>query len=356
MATSILEQYRISDLLEWYDQKKLIINPEFQRRNVWTTAAESFLIDTILRQLPIPKLFIRTKVDLLTRGSIREVVDGQQRLRAIIKFANNTLVLDKRAKEFKGLTYDTLTPELKQVFLSYAIGVEQLINASDDDVLEVFARLNSYTVSLKPAEKRHAGFQGDFKWVVHELASQWNVLWEKYKIVSVRERVRMADDSFMAELFGVLLEGVKDGGEPSIDKLYAIHERTFTDKDPSIDRINELLSFATNEMADALDGPVSRAPHFLMFFAALAHAKGGIPVGDMEHSLPERNESAATDLKVAIDNIRFLSSIIESDAERARDANLLDFWKASTSTTQRISSRRIRMPVYYRALLPIPLE
>lgn len=356
MATSILEQYRISDLLEWYDQKKLIINPEFQRRSVWTTAAESFLIDSILRQLPIPKLFLRTKVDLLTRGSIREVVDGQQRLRAIIKFATDKLVLDKRAKEFKGLTYGTLTPELKQIFLSYAIGVEQLINASNDDVLEVFARLNSYTVSLNSAEKRHAKFQGDFKWIVHELASQWNVLWEKYQIVSVRERVRMADDSFMAELFGILLEGVRDGGQPAIDRLYTNHDRKFTDKDPSITDLNNILNFITNDMAEALQGPISRAPHFLMLFAAVAHAKKGIPVGGMDGAMPERDNSVLTDLTLAINNMKYLSMIIESDDEKIPGNDYIDFWRASTSSTQRIASRRIRMPIYYRALLPISFE
>jgi uncharacterized protein with ParB-like and HNH nuclease domain len=113
MATSVLEQYRISDIIEWHEKKQLILNPSFQRGSVWTPQAKVFLIDTILRSLPIPKIYIRKKIDLTTSKSIREVVDGQQRLRAIIEFANDGLELTKRAKELEGFKYSDLSPDLK---------------------------------------------------------------------------------------------------------------------------------------------------------------------------------------------------------------------------------------------------
>ncbi len=53
MASSILEQYRVADILQWNKQKTLRLNPYFQRRaSVWTDTASSYLIDTILRELP----------------------------------------------------------------------------------------------------------------------------------------------------------------------------------------------------------------------------------------------------------------------------------------------------------------
>jgi len=59
---SILEQYPISDFAEWNQKKTLILNPHFQRRNIWTPAARSYLIDTILRRMPVPKIYLRTKI------------------------------------------------------------------------------------------------------------------------------------------------------------------------------------------------------------------------------------------------------------------------------------------------------
>src|SRR5688500_15409800 len=111
---SILEQYRISDFLEWHREKKLSLNPEFQRGSVWTPVARSYLIDTVLQQLPVPKIYLRTKIDVLTKKSVREVVDGQQRLRAIIDFGNDDFVLGKRAGRFAGKRYSTLDPEYQQ--------------------------------------------------------------------------------------------------------------------------------------------------------------------------------------------------------------------------------------------------
>src|ERR1017187_2536928 len=118
---SILEQYRISDFVEWHKQKRLDLNPDFQRGSVWSPAARTFLIDTILRQLPVPKVYLRTKIDVVTKHAIREVVDGQQRMRAILDFANDGFALSKRAGEFFGLKYSTMTVEQQEHFLSYPI-------------------------------------------------------------------------------------------------------------------------------------------------------------------------------------------------------------------------------------------
>ncbi|MEK7847820.1 MAG: DUF262 domain-containing protein, partial [Chloroflexota bacterium] len=97
MLGSVLQQYQISDFIDWWDRKCLEINQNFQRRQVWTPAAKSYLIQTVLRQMPMPKVYLRTKIDVVSQVTIREIVDGQQRLRAILDFAKGTLKLTKRA-------------------------------------------------------------------------------------------------------------------------------------------------------------------------------------------------------------------------------------------------------------------
>ena len=350
---TLLEQYRISDFLDWHREHRLVLDPDFQRGNVWTPAARSYLIDTILRQLPMPKIYLRTTINLGTKASVREVVDGQQRLRAIIDFANDKFALTRRASEFAGLRYSSLSPELQQVFLEYPIAVGQLLNASDSDVLEVFARLNSYSIQLNPAEKRHAKWQGEFKWAIRSASRRWSVLWDRYRIVSPRQRVRMLDDSLMAEMFGVLIEGVCDGGQTAINGLYKRHDGSF-DADGEVPRvIDQILHFAVSELADDfVDTPLLKAPHFLMLFAALAHAIKGIPPGDLGDDLPSRMPEALSDLAATRSNLQQLASVIDTDEP---PGGFERFWKASKSSTQRISSRRIRFVVYYQALIPTPL-
>ena len=330
MAT-ILEQYRISDFLDWYEQKRLILNPDFQRGPVWSAAARMYLIDTILLELPIPKIYLRTKIDIESKQSIREVVDGQQRLRAIMDFGADRFALSRRSERFAGQRYSTLSPENQEKFLAYPLSVGQLLTADDAEVLEVFSRLNSYSVQLNAAEKRHARFQGEFKWSIKKAAKRWAPLWEECKILTVRERVRMLDDSLVAEMLGIILEGVQDGGQTKIDALYKRHDPEFITTDKSINRLDEVIEYFLNHLAVPLKAtPILSAPHFLMLFAALAHALLGI-------------------LSIsATENLQELAAIIDSDTP---PPTIPEFWTASKATTHRIASRRVRFPIYYKALV-----
>ena len=351
---TLLEQYRIADFLEWHSKKALVLNPDFQRSRVWTPAARIFLIDTILRQLPIPKIYIRTRVDLTTKGTVREVVDGQQRLRAIIDFANDKIVLSRRAAEFQGLTYSSLPDDLKETFLSYPIAVGQLLNASNEDVLEVFARLNSYSVPLNAPEKRHAKYSGEFKWAVRAAAQRWAVLWDQYEVISVRERVRMMDDSLIAEMLGVLLEGVRDGGQKRIDRLYETHDKTFEPDAGVVAALDSQLQWIVQNLAEPLKGTAAMSgPHFLLLYAAVSHVRHGIPPGELDPGLLHKRGDELTDTKAVIANCSTLANIIESP-ESVKGFE--KFWSASKASTQRISSRRDRFPVFLKALRPEQIE
>jgi hypothetical protein len=347
---SLLEQYRISDFLEWHKEKRLELNPDFQRGSVWSPLARTFLIDTILRQLPIPKVYLRTKIDVSSKKSVREVVDGQQRLRAVIDFSEDKFALAKRANEFAHKKYSDLTTEEQEVFLSYPIAVDQLVNASTDDVLEVFARLNSYTVTLNPPERRHARYQGDFKWAIRTASRRWGHLWEVFSVLTTRERVRMMDDSLTAEMVGVLLEGVRDGGQPKIDNLYKKYDKSGFSMD-SLNNLDEVLSFLVEHLAvDLTDTPVLNPPHILMLFAALAAVMIGIPQGDLTaKECPVTEVQMLEDTNQIKTNLLMLAAIIDSDAPPA-DNEYEPFWLASRSTTHRIASRRVRFPVFVSAL------
>ena len=274
--STILEQYRITDFLEWNKEKRIRLNPEFQRGKVWSSAARIYLIDSILRELPIPKIYLRTTIDRENQQSIREVVDGQQRLRAIFDFAADKIALSKRAGEFAGLKYSNLPLEKQEVFLKYPIAVGQLINAEDNDVLDIFSRLNSNSVIPNAAEKRNALYQGDFKHAVRTTSERWSILWESMRVLTVKQAVRMQHDALMAEMFGFVLEGLRDGGQSNIDKLYRKYDTDHTDQVAQAQiRVDKILDSVTAKpIRDTLaDTPILKAPHFLMIFAAFLYLK-----------------------------------------------------------------------------------
>lgn len=350
VTSSDLAQYRVADFLAWHRSGQLSLNPYFQRRSVWTQPARVYLIDTMLRRLSMPKFYLRTTIDLRSQQAVREVVDGQQRLRAILEFADDKFALTSRAGDLAGLRYSTLDEDQQERFLSYTLSVEQLLNATDSDVLEVFARLNSYTTTLNPAERRHAEFQGPFKWAVHEAARRWTLLWEEYQIVSVRERLRMSDDATIAELLGVLADGVKDGGEPYVTALYKrLDTREEAEVDALVNQLENVLPQMLAMLGPAIrDTPLVRRPQFLMLFAAFAHQKVGLQQGDLG-SLPERSALLPGDQAAA--NLRVLASSLEAGDADALGPLLRRFRVASASSTQRIGSRQVRFEAFTRALL-----
>jgi len=348
MTTTRLTTVPIADYIELYNKSQLKLNPDFQRRKVWTQPARVFLIDTILRELSLPKFYIRTKIDLATRNSIREVVDGQQRLSAILDFANDKFKLTKRAGEFEGYTYSTLPEELQEKFLNYPLAVEQLLNASDNDVLEVFARLNSYGETLNAAEKRHAEFQGQFKWAVRNASKKYAWLWENYSIIGVQQRLRMYDDEIMAELFGILIDGVKDGGGPYINKLYSRFDKELQNQRELESKLDTTLSKLTNDFNAFIEGSLGRRPHFLMLFAAVAHSLYGIGAGDIGSEMPRQKVLKSVDESSPA--LGRLSDVLSGDSSLALPEDLARFRAAATSSTQRISSRRVRFIAIYDAI------
>lgn len=345
----MLEQYPISDILEWIDQKKLFLNPHFQRRPVWAPQAKTFFIDTILRDRPVPNIYIRTKVNLRTRQSVREVVDGQQRLRTIHEFANDQFALSSRAEEFRGLRYQDLDSEKQQAFLSYKIGVVQLFNADDDVVIDVFKRINSYGLTVNPQELRHAKYSGDFRWIVEASSKRWAILWDSYRVVGLQARVRMADDELIAQLYGIILEGVTDGGQPAIEKLYRKYDQTVPSDASS--KVDEVLDYMVSTLPEIFHTSLTRAAQLLMFFAAIAYARIGIPVGDMGEDMPHRDVRALSDLNRAKANLAIVAEVLDTD-ERDVHPRFAAFKMASAGSTQRIRSRRIRFPKLYEALMP----
>src|SRR2546421_5325680 len=75
----------ISWFQDQYKAARLELRPPFQRKPVWTDKQRSFLIESILMEIPIPEVYVQ--VTQAEDGTEQYgVVDGQQRLRTILQF------------------------------------------------------------------------------------------------------------------------------------------------------------------------------------------------------------------------------------------------------------------------------
>ncbi|PMN65402.1 DUF262 domain-containing protein [Enterovibrio norvegicus] len=136
------------DLVNEIKSRRLILSPYFQRNLVWRDVHKIDFIKTILMGLPFPQIFIaKGSIDLESMTTTSCIVDGQQRMSAIVEFTSNKLKVD--SKLFKDFT-----PEIREKVLKYQIPIIDLDLQNDaPEVKEIFQRLNRTFYSLNAIEK-----------------------------------------------------------------------------------------------------------------------------------------------------------------------------------------------------------
>lgn len=134
-----------------YKRRDRIEMPEFQREEVWDDSKKKLLVDSILRGWHLPKFYFRKTGD----GSF-ECIDGQQRLTTIWEFCDNKLELDNTAiKLWGGEKYEDLKDEFADIFDDFEADIEEIEDATDDELRTLFLRLQLGT-PLNTAEKLNA--------------------------------------------------------------------------------------------------------------------------------------------------------------------------------------------------------
>lgn len=149
--------------------------PEYQRRLVWDNAKKSRLIESLLMNVPIPPVFLYEH-----ELSRYEVMDGQQRINAVMEFYNNDLKLKGLTtwSALNGLTYSKCPEVIRRGLDRRRISAIVLLTESTDDSpeavtrirQEVFERLNTGGLVLKHQELRNSMYAGAFNNLIVELA------------------------------------------------------------------------------------------------------------------------------------------------------------------------------------------
>ncbi len=303
MRTFKPRAFSISDLYDWYNQTptQLVLNPKFQRRAVWTPQSKSYLINTILLGLPLPVFFLRQNTDPQSKKTIREVVDGQQRLRTIFDFIDNGFQLRKAQNEiYGGCYFSELPEEIQAEFLNYELSVNVLVDLDDKDVLDIFARLNSYGVKLNTQELINAKYFGYFKQLVYSLGFGFTKYWEINKLFSNANIMRMKEAEFVSELLVMMLDGIQD--LKALDKYYARYDEAFDERAEMEKRFSETMDY----IANLYDGDFSNtcynsSPLFYSLYTAIYHLNYGVKDFNFPRRCLEKGDTAK--MRVALAEI-----------------------------------------------------
>ena len=343
--------YNISDFDEWHSSGLLDLSPKFQRRSVWTEKAKSFLIDTIIRGKPIPKIIITQS--LVGTRNVRTVVDGQQRLRTILGFIAGDFVISRaHNKELAGKHFFHLEQDLQSELIKYEIGVDLLFDQSYEEILDIFARLNTYSVKLNPQELLNAQYLGYFKQTAYRCGFRYVQFFIDANIVTDKEVTRMAEAELASDLVATLIEGIQS------KKAIAGFYRKYDDDEDGLESIEEKFDEVMSHIgaiypsSSLITTNFQRIHLFYSLFCTVAHALYGLKglEGIPRPTLTKDNIGKA---RVRLDEISARYDEVTGKEADAPSRDYLDFIEASRRATTDSKSRRLRCEFLCKRLVEV---
>jgi uncharacterized protein with ParB-like and HNH nuclease domain len=298
--------------------------------------------------MPVPPIFLRTRQSEDKKKIVREVVDGQQRLTAVLAYKQDEFKLKKALdKNWAGKRFSELDEEYQDAIEQFSFNCEVFSGVSDQAILAVFARLNTYSVPLNPQELRNGKYFGYFKQSAYRLAYDYVDFWRKRGIFSDCAIARMQEVELTSELLIAGIDGLQDK-KKSIDKFYEANEDSFGEQKRVENRFHTTMDAIESALGNELDDTeFVRAPLFYTLFCVVYHRLHGLPKCDLP--APKGHTLSGNEGHALRDALTKLSDVIAS----ARDdeefsARYGKFVAACLRSTDNIENRTIRLKTLYQ--------
>jgi hypothetical protein len=338
--------FSVADLLSWQRDGTLDLNPAFQRRSVWKRGAKGYLIDTVARGLPIPLLFLRERVDLHKRKVVREVVDGQQRLRNLFAFVEPAVLADfdpdrdrvvvsrTQNRSLGGRTFEQLTAEQQSDILGYKFSVQILPTAMEDrDILEIFARINSTGLKVNAQELRNAAWFGEFKTLMYELAYEQFERWRAWRVLTDDQLSRMIEVELTSDLVLNMIDGLSGRSQARLNKIYERFDEQFPARAEIARRFRMTMEAIDSVLGKDVATTIYRSEiHFFTLFVFFYDRMWGLKSALTKHA-PAKLPQAIRESLIRIDASyreqtapkRVLDAVARASTDLGRRRTRLDY-------------------------------
>lgn len=198
--SSRFEHWDVFEIKRKFDEKSLNV-PEFQRNDVWNNPEKSRLIESLLRRIPIPSIYLSEE-----KEGIYNVIDGQQRINSIVQYLDDSFGLSglQILTNLRNVRYNNLKGEHDQLAhrLQNAKIPVIIINTQFDNeiVYEIFHRLNTGGMKLNTQEIRNCMYHGNYNNLINKLTLDENFV---YLLGSTRDKWhrRMTDSELVLRFF-----------------------------------------------------------------------------------------------------------------------------------------------------------
>lgn len=258
-------------IVDNYSKDLLFVDDSFQRRYVWQEKHKIRLIETILMGYAIPEIYLwNVGTDSETGDTKQSIVDGQQRIGALVSYINDEFALNRiylsdenKKATYSGQMFSELSPADKNKIWKYTFTFRLILeDVAKEDIVKLFLRLNSTDKSLNPQELRNAEFDGMFLKTAERIANM--EFWEKNKIFTQEKLRRMGDIEFVSSLLIFLRFGVESEiNQKAINAAYDLFENKYEDAESDVKIIERIL--------DVMDEIIQFDNDILPYFKKTSH-------------------------------------------------------------------------------------
>ena len=218
-----VDEKTIGEIVGYYEKGQINLEPGFQRSSVWRITDRKKLIDSILRNYPMPSIFLYKHIRE-DGEMVYDIIDGKQRLESIfmfmgqirggkfrVKLENNEWVnwkiIKQRHNQYKIIDY-----KIQTIVVDGELG----------DIVDLFVKINSTGKALTGAEKRHAKYyKSEFLKKAAKLSEKFEDYFLSNNILSKNDVSRMKHIELICEL--MISSHCKDviNKKESLDKVMA---------------------------------------------------------------------------------------------------------------------------------------
>jgi hypothetical protein len=228
---------KVGELKKAVREGTLIPKPEFQRRLVWTNKDKERFLDTVLKGLPFPEIYLaHGDIDLESGEGTQLLVDGLQRVSTLIAYidGNPELALTSIPP------YSDLSDADKENFLLYDVAVRDLGKVSRDMIVEVFQRINATKYSLNDIEINNAVYCGEMRQFASSVAQ--HEFFSNHDVFTGQDMRRMGDLRFALAITCTMLCGYFNRDEV-FEEILARYNDDFPLSHPIWVRVTRTLEF-----------------------------------------------------------------------------------------------------------------
>lgn len=221
----VTNQMAMDGLVRRFLQGSIVLNPDFQRNEVWDMKKRSQLIESLMLKIPLPMFYVQSDED-----GILTVVDGLQRLSTIRDFVLGKDYLNMKKddgtrreelrgmgfklkglefwSEYEGKQFYQLPPKLQNRILEAQVQVT-VIHPTTPEVVRrnIFKRINTGGIQLNSQEIRNAIYAGPATNLLNELS---NIASFNKVMGNSVNRLRMQDKELILRFLSFLIRDYKE--------------------------------------------------------------------------------------------------------------------------------------------------